>query len=69
MKNVYSACLRPVFLLCLLTTVAVAQPSERIVKVNVAPEKAGWTYKTGENIRFAVSVTQWGQALKGVKVR
>ncbi|SDM89710.1 acetylxylan esterase [Siphonobacter aquaeclarae] len=69
MKNVYSACLRPVFLLCLLTTVAVAQPSERIIKVNVAPEKAGWTYKTGENIRFAVSVTQWGQALKGVKVR
>ncbi|MFT4031044.1 MAG: acetylxylan esterase [Siphonobacter sp.] len=48
---------------------ALAQPSERIVKVLVAPDRPGWTYKAGEPISFSVSVLQWGLPVKGVKIR
>jgi len=46
-----------------------AQPVEQSVKVLVAPDKTDWTYKTGEKVKFTISVFQNGNLLKDVEVR
>lgn len=50
-----------------LTTLA--QPREEIVKVIVAPDHDDWTYKVGEEVKFTISVLQYGNLLKNVEVR
>ncbi|MCU0338438.1 MAG: acetylxylan esterase [Spirosomaceae bacterium] len=55
--------------LLLLTFVSLAQPSEKFIKVIVAPDHADWTYKAGENVKFTVSVVQNGNLLKNARVR
>jgi cephalosporin-C deacetylase-like acetyl esterase len=61
------------YLLLLALTVCVcganAQPSVSLIKVNVAPEHANWIYKTGENVRFDLSVTKNNILLKNVEIR
>jgi cephalosporin-C deacetylase len=47
---------------------AFAQPAEQMIKVIVAPDHDNWAYKTGENIRFSVTVLQYGNPLKNVKI-
>jgi cephalosporin-C deacetylase-like acetyl esterase len=47
----------------------IAQPVERFIKVIVAPDRADWTYKTGELARFTISVMQNGNFLKGARIR
>lgn len=60
-------------LLLLLTCFALlqvaAQPAERFIKVMVAPDHTDWTYKTGENAKFTISVTQNGNPLKNVSIQ
>ncbi len=51
------------------TAPLVAQPTQQLVTVVVAPDHANWTYKTGEPARFTVTVLQAGNPVKGVKVR
>jgi cephalosporin-C deacetylase len=46
-----------------------AQPVEQIVKVLVAPDHQDWLYKTGENVKFSISVFQFGNLLKNASVR
>ncbi len=46
-----------------------AQPTEKIVKVVVAPDHANWEYKTGEPVKFTVTVLQYGNPLKNAKLR
>jgi cephalosporin-C deacetylase len=46
-----------------------AQPTEKYVKVTVAPEHADWTYKPGEKVKFAVSVLQSGNPVAATAVR
>jgi len=46
-----------------------AQPTEKLIKVIVAPDRADWTYKTGEKVKFTVSVLQNGNPIKNVKIR
>lgn len=50
------------------SSLADAQPVERIIKVIVAPDHANWEYKTGEHVKFTISVLQYGIALKNAKV-
>ncbi len=61
------------FILSLLLLIPVqvinSQPVEKLIKVAVAPDHADWTYKTGENVKFQVSVTQNSEPLKNVFVR
>ena len=61
------------FLLILLLLTAImqgfAQPVEQNVKVIVAPDHTDWQYKTGEKVKFNVSVLQYGNPLKNVKVK
>lgn len=47
----------------------VAQPVEQIVKVIVAPDHKDWLYKIGEKVKFTISVLQFGNPVKGAKVR
>lgn len=54
---------------CIFTLSVSAQPSEQIVKVIVAPDHADWTYKTGEKVKFMVSVLQFGNPVKNVRIR
>jgi cephalosporin-C deacetylase-like acetyl esterase len=57
-------CLALVFINCLS-----AQPTEQMVKVVVAPDHADWLYKTGENVKFSISVLQYGNPVKNAVIR
>lgn len=46
----------------------VAQPVERLVKVVVAPDHTNWTYKTGEPVRFTITVLKHGNPVSGASV-
>ena len=46
-----------------------AQPTEQFVKVIIAPDRDNWTYKTGEKVKFSISVFQNGNPVKDVKIR
>ncbi len=48
---------------------SIAQPVEQNVKVIIAPDHTDWVYKTGEKVKFNVSVLQYGNSLKNVKVK
>lgn len=46
-----------------------AQPFEQIVKIIVAPDHINWTYHPGEKVIFSVTVLQYGNPLKNVKIK
>jgi len=46
-----------------------SQPTEQMIKVVVAPDHSDWTYKTGEPVKFSISVLQYGNPLKNAVVR
>ena len=41
-----------------------SQPAEQMIKVVVAPNHPDWLYKTGEPVKFSISVLQYGNPLK-----
>lgn len=45
-----------------------AQPVEQYVKVLVAPERADWTYKSGEQVTFLITVLQNGNPMRNAVV-
>ena len=58
------------FLIVFLIEVSLnAQPSEKLVKVAVAPDHADWIYSKGENVKFKVTVTKNCEPLQNVKIR
>ena len=62
---------KPVFFLLFLILFAgatLAQPVEQNVKVIIGPDHPNWVYKVGEMVKFNVSVLQYGNPLKNVKV-
>lgn len=65
MKRIF---INSVFLILFFSCQLHAQPQEQTIKVIVAPDRDNWTYKTGEKVKFSVSVLQNGNPLKGVKV-
>ena len=46
-----------------------SQPVEQMIKVVVAPNHPDWLYKTGEPVKFSISVLQYGNPLKNAVVR
>jgi len=52
-----------------MSWVALGQPAERFYKVIVAPDHFDWTYKTGENVKFTISVLQNGNLVKNARIR
>ena len=61
--------MKKLLLLFLLPATLLAQPVERLVKVVVAPDRANWTYKTGEPVRFIINVLQHGNPVPNASVR
>src|SRR5688572_32080251 len=45
-----------------------AQPAGQIIKIVIAPDHSNWIYRPGEKVKFAVSVLQYGHAVKNVKL-
>lgn len=43
--------------------------SRRMIDVNVAPERGDWLYKTGDKVKFNISVTRNDVNLKDVEIR
>jgi hypothetical protein len=60
--------LKKVLLLILLPVSLLAQPAERLVKVVVAPDHSDWIYKTGEPVRFIISILRHGNPISGASV-
>ena len=61
---------RLLLVLCLFRVADLeAQPVERLVKVIITPDHADWVYKTGEPVKFAVSVYRDNVLLRGAKLR
>lgn len=46
-----------------------AQPVERYVKVIVGADRSNWTYKTGEKVKFTVTVFKHGVPVSNVPIR
>ena len=46
-----------------------AQPTEQMIKLVVAPDHSDWLYKTGENVKFTISVLQNGNPVKNAVIR
>lgn len=46
-----------------------AQPVEKLIKVIVGMDHDNWTYRTGENVNFTVSVFRNGNPVKDAKIR
>lgn len=46
-----------------------SQPVVQRVKVVVSPDRGDWTYRTGENVKFTVSVSRDGGILQNVKIK
>lgn len=46
-----------------------AQPAEQMIKIVVAPDHQDWIYKTGENVKFSVSVLRYGNPVKNTWIR
>lgn len=42
---------------------------EQLVKVIVAPDHKDWTYKTGEEVKFTITVLQAGNPVSNVKIK
>lgn len=57
------------FIITLILVTALAQPAEQIVKIIVAPNHANWNYSTGEQVKFSVTVLQYGNPLTNVKIK
>lgn len=45
------------------------QPAQQMIKVVVAPDHTDWTYKTGEKVKFTITVLQSDNALKNAVVK
>ncbi|MCW3108021.1 MAG: Cephalosporin-C deacetylase [Segetibacter sp.] len=46
-----------------------SQPPNQLVKVVVAPDHKDWTYKTGEEVKFTITVLRYGNPISNVKIR
>lgn len=58
------------FVYAMMFSVALeAQPTEKQYKVIVAPDRADWTYKTGDKAKFTITVLHNGNPVENVKVR
>ncbi len=67
MKNIKSVLFFLLFLIAVKENFA--QPVEQVVKVIIAPDHSNWIYRTNEQVKFNVTVLQYGNPLKNVKVK
>ena len=46
-----------------------SQPPNQLVKVVVAPDHKDWTYKTGEEVKFTITVLRYGNPISNAKIK
>ena len=46
-----------------------AQPSQELIKINIAPDHDDWTYEVGEQVKFNVSILKYGNPLEDIEIR
>lgn len=56
------------FLLLLSSSLYAQTPPEKLIKISIAPDHSNWLYKIGEKAKFNISVNQYSNPLKNVKV-
>ena len=49
--------------LFLFLNILIGQPTEKFIKVLVAPDHSDWMYKKGEPVKFTISVLKNGKAV------
>ncbi|MDR2037704.1 MAG: acetylxylan esterase [Bacteroidales bacterium] len=54
------------FMLC--SASLFAQPGEKFIKVNIAPEHPDWVYQPGEKVKFEVTVTKNDVLLQNIEI-
>jgi cephalosporin-C deacetylase len=59
---------RFVFCFLLLSISLYGQPPRPFIDIGISPGKKDWTYKTGENVQFNVSVKKFGIPVEGVTI-
>ena len=69
MKKTSLAVLSAIIILAFLHSPLSAQPSGPLVKVMVAPDHDNWEYKVRENVKFTITVLQYGNPLKNISIR
>ena len=52
-----------------LTIILFAQPSQQLIRIDVKPNSADWNYKTGEKVKFDITVTKNSIPVSGVQIR
>ena len=57
------------FLSIMAMSVALGQPTEKIIKVAVASDHANWNYQLGEKVNFTITVTKNGSLVPNASVR
>jgi cephalosporin-C deacetylase len=57
------------FLFSISIAVVQAQPPNQLIKVVVAPDHKNWTYKTGEEVKFTITVLQNGNPISNAKIK
>ncbi len=66
---------QPLFFLVLLYAflylnyISFAQPTEKYIKIMIAPDHSNWSYNVGEKVKFTVSVLRSGIPVKDAKIR
>jgi cephalosporin-C deacetylase len=55
--------------LFLFLNILIGQPTEKFIKVLVAPDHSDWMYKKGEPVKFTISVLKNGNYVPNVKVK
>jgi cephalosporin-C deacetylase len=58
-----------IFVSIVFHSISIAQPQQQYVTVIVAPDHPDWTYKTGEQVTFNVSVLKSGNPVENVKFK
>ena len=46
-----------------------SQPKHELIEINIGPDHADWKYEVGEQVKFSVSVLQYGNPLKDIEIR
>ena len=59
-----------IFLVVLISSLrpGFAQPAGQMVKIAIAPDHSNWTYRSGEKVKFAGTVMQYGHPVKNAKL-
>jgi cephalosporin-C deacetylase len=52
----------------LTTALLAAQPPRQFINIVISPGRSDWTYRTGENVRFNISVSKFGLPVDNVMI-